>query len=53
MVSVKIKDQHGLMKDRVRERIMSVKLDKGKKGIRKALDREKMTKCTPNDPNGG
>ena len=31
VVSAKIKDQQGPMKDRVRERIMSVKLDKGKK----------------------
>ena len=31
---------------------MSMKLEIGKKGIRKALDSEKMTKCTPNDKNG-
>ena len=31
---------------------MTIKLEIGKKGIRKALDSEKMTKCTPNDTNG-
>ena len=30
---------------------MTIKLDIGKKGIRKAWDSEKMTKCTPNDTN--
>ena len=31
---------------------MTIKLEIGKKGIRKALDSEKMTKCTPNASNG-
>ena len=30
---------------------MTIKLDIGKKGLRKAWDSEKMTKCTTNDSN--
>ena len=31
---------------------MTIKLEIGEKGIRKALDSEKVTKCTPNASNG-
>ena len=52
MVGAKIKDQQGLMKDRVREREKERWYSKYFVRFRLKKANEKMTKCAPNAPNG-